>query len=53
MMDALKLFKLLQKHVATLNETAAGLYADRITPDEAYRKAKETIEATLSALKEG
>ncbi len=52
-MDALKLFKLLQKHVAAVNEIAAGLYADRIIPGDAYVKAKAEMEATLAALKEG
>ncbi len=52
-MNALKLFKLLQKHVAVVNELVAKLYADQIPPNDAHSKAKEEIEATLAALKEG
>lgn len=51
-MDSLKLYLLLQGHVAKLNHLVIGLYKEEITAEEALKTAKmeiEKLKETLSA----
>jgi len=50
MVPALKLFKILQAHVAAVNELAARLYNDRIEAGDAYTRAVAEIDATLEKI---
>jgi len=50
-MEAMRLFKLLQKHVGVVNEIAAKIYNEQIAADEAHANALAEIEATLAKMK--
>jgi hypothetical protein len=51
-MGPMKLYKILQQHVGTVNEMVAMLYHEKITADEARVKARDEIQKTLAAIDE-
>ena len=51
-MGPMKLYRLLQAHVGTLNALVVALYKEEITAEDVLAQATEKIEQTLAALKE-
>ncbi len=51
-MKSIKLYKILQKHVSTMNSIAVKLYNDEMGTDEALKQAKEETARISTELKE-
>lgn len=49
-MGPMKLYRLLQAHVGSLNALVVALYKEEITAEDALAQAKAMIEQTLAAL---